>query len=81
MAGEPSRVFYVNADWQISTVSEGQIDFSNGIVLRPDGETLLIAESLQNRVLEFPSPDQENLASRKYSRSYLPNLTLDKRRG
>jgi hypothetical protein len=35
MAGEPSRVFYVNADWQISTVSEGQIDFSNGIVLRP----------------------------------------------
>lgn len=54
MAGEPSRVFYVDADWRISTVSDGQIDFSNGVVLRPGGGTLLVAESLQNRVLAFP---------------------------
>ena len=53
MGGEPSRIFYV-VDEQIRTISEGEVAFSNGIVLRPDGETLLVGESLENRVLSFP---------------------------
>jgi|GEM_PF-737933 len=53
MGGQPGRIFYVNAQGEIRTVSEGQVDFPNGIVLRPDGQSLLVAESLQNRVLAF----------------------------
>lgn len=53
MADAPGRIYYVNAAGQICTVSDGEVDFPNGIVLRPDGNTLLVAESLQNRVLEF----------------------------
>ena len=58
MANEPGRVYYVDVQGSIRTVSDNGIDFSNGIVLRPDGQTLLVGESLQNRVLEFrvPSP-------------------------
>lgn len=53
MASEPGRVFYVDPEGNIRTVSDGVIDYPNGIVLRPDGQTLLVAESLQNRILEF----------------------------
>ena len=54
MGSEPGRIFYVDAARRIHTVSDGDVDFPNGIVLRPDGRRLLVAESLQNRVLEFP---------------------------
>lgn len=60
MANDPGRVYYVNARGNIRTVSDNEIDFPNGIVLRPDGQTLLVGESLQNRVLEYQvrSPGQ-----------------------
>ena len=49
----PGRIHYVDAEGSVCTVSDGEVDFPNGIVLRPDGRTLLVAESLQNRVLKF----------------------------
>lgn len=49
----PGRVYYVDSEGDICTVSDGEIDFPNGIVLRPNGQTLIIGESLQNRVLQF----------------------------
>ncbi|WP_460204139.1 SMP-30/gluconolactonase/LRE family protein [Scytonema sp. NUACC21] len=52
-ADESGRVFYVDQEGNIRTVSDGVIDFPNGIVLRPDGRTLLVTERLQNRILEF----------------------------
>jgi gluconolactonase len=53
MGGESGRIFYVGPDWSIRTVSDGEVAFPNGIVLRPDGRTLLVAESLRNRVVQF----------------------------
>ena len=53
MANQPGRVYYVDKQRRICTVSEDEIDFPNGIVMRPDARRLLVAESLQNRVLEF----------------------------
>ena len=35
-------------------LTAGNLMFPNGIVLRPDGKTLLVAESPRNRILEFP---------------------------
>ena len=46
-------VHYVDAKGKTHLVAEG-FAYSNGIVLRPDGKTLLVAESQQNRVLEYP---------------------------
>ncbi len=46
------RVCYVDAEGYSYLVAEG-LGFPNGIVLRPDGSTLLVAESTRNRVLQF----------------------------
>ncbi len=46
-------VHYVDAHDRTHLVA-GHIHFPNGIVLRPDGKTLLVDESYRNRVLEFP---------------------------
>src|SRR4051794_5556447 len=43
-------VHYVDAKGKTHLVAEG-LAFPNGIVLRPDGKTLLLAESKKNRVL------------------------------
>lgn len=53
MSDEPGRIFNVSADFTITTVSDGLVDFPNGIVLSPDVQTLFVAESLQNRILVF----------------------------
>lgn len=53
MSGESGRVYYVSDQGEVCTVSDGEIDFPNGIILRPDDQILLISESRQNRVLEF----------------------------
>jgi gluconolactonase len=46
-------VHYVDPSGKTSLVAQG-LAFPNGIVLRPDGKTLLVAESQYNRVLAFP---------------------------
>lgn len=46
-------VHYVDAKGKTHLVAEG-LAFPNGIVLRPDGKTLLVAESQRNRVLAYP---------------------------
>lgn len=50
-------VHYVDAQGRTHLVAEG-LAFPNGIVLRPDGKTLLVGESGYNRILvyEVPSP-------------------------
>jgi gluconolactonase len=47
------QVYYVDAR-ERATVAADSLDFPNGIVLRPDGKTLLVGESTQNRIVEFP---------------------------
>jgi gluconolactonase len=46
-------VHYVDARGKTHLIAEG-LAFPNGIVLRPDGKTLLVAESKRNRVLAWP---------------------------
>ncbi len=46
-------VHYVDAKGTTSLVASG-LAFPNGIVLRPDGRTLLVGESQQNRILSYP---------------------------
>src|SRR5262249_46809853 len=46
-------VHYVDGRGKTHLVAGG-LAFPNGIVLRPDGKTLLLAESKKNRVLEDP---------------------------
>jgi gluconolactonase len=46
-------VHYVDPQGKTHLVAEG-LAYSNGIVLRPDGKTLLVAESQRNRVLAYP---------------------------
>jgi gluconolactonase len=45
-------VYYVSAGGQIQLVAGG-LAFPNGIVLRPDGKTLLVGESNRNRILSY----------------------------
>lgn len=45
-------VHYVDPQGKTHTIAEG-LAFPNGIVLRPDGKTLLVGESGHNRVLVF----------------------------
>ncbi|MGH9657695.1 MAG: SMP-30/gluconolactonase/LRE family protein [Bryobacteraceae bacterium] len=46
-------VHYVDPQGKTHLVAGG-LHFPNGIVLRPDGKTLLLAESYPNRILEYP---------------------------
>jgi gluconolactonase len=46
-------VHYVDARGKTHLVARG-LAFPNGIVLRPDGKALLVAESQRNRVLAYP---------------------------
>lgn len=46
-------VHYVDAQGKTWLVASG-LAYSNGIVLTPDGQRLLVAESQRNRVLEYP---------------------------
>lgn len=52
--GNPiGTVHYVDKLGQTHLVASG-LAFPNGIVLRPDGKTLLVAESQHNRILAYP---------------------------
>ncbi len=53
MGNEPGRIYYVDRQMNVQTLSDGSVDFPNGIVLSADGARLFVAESLQNRVLTF----------------------------
>ncbi len=46
-------VHYVDPKGVTHTVADG-LAFPNGIVLRPDGKTLLVGESKENHILEYP---------------------------
>jgi gluconolactonase len=46
-------VHYVDPQGKTHKVAEG-LAFPNGIVLRPDGKTLLVGESEHNRILAYP---------------------------
>lgn len=46
-------VHFVDASGVTRTVAKG-LAFPNGIALRPDGRTLLVAESARNRILKYP---------------------------
>ncbi|HUQ31523.1 MAG TPA: SMP-30/gluconolactonase/LRE family protein [Pyrinomonadaceae bacterium] len=45
-------VHYVDARGKIHMVAEG-LAFPNGIILRPDGKTLIVGESNRNRILSY----------------------------
>lgn len=61
----PGRVFRVTPDWQVQTVVDGDAAYPNGIVLRPDGRTLFVGESLANRVVAFPVDGDGRLGERR----------------
>jgi len=46
-------VHYVDANGKTHLAAE-TLFYPNGIVIRPDGKTLLVGESMRNRVVEFP---------------------------
>lgn len=46
-------VGYVDSGWHAHIVAGG-LRYSNGVVLRPDGKTLLVGESELNHILEYP---------------------------
>lgn len=47
------RLYYVDRQENLHLVADG-LGYANGVVLRPGGKTLLVGESLFNRILEFP---------------------------
>jgi gluconolactonase len=57
-------VHYVDKDGKTHLVAKG-LAYPNGIVLRPDGKTLLVGESQQNRVLEYPVTAPGKVGERK----------------
>jgi gluconolactonase len=57
-------VHYVDPQGKTHKIADG-LAFPNGIVLRPDGRTLLVGESEQNRVLEYPVLAPGKLGERK----------------
>lgn len=46
-------VHYVDPEGKTRLAADGLL-YPNGIVLRPDGKTLLVGESKRNRILEYP---------------------------
>jgi gluconolactonase len=54
-ANPAGTIHYVDRDRRTHLVADG-LAFPNGIVLRPDGRTLLVAESQRNRILSYPVP-------------------------
>src|SRR5262249_33665276 len=46
-------IHYLDRRWTCHTVAKG-LAFPNGIVIRPGGRELLVAESKRNRILAFP---------------------------
>ena len=46
-------IHYLDSDGLCHTVANG-LAFPNGIVIRPSGKELLVAESRRNRILKFP---------------------------
>jgi gluconolactonase len=53
VANPIGTVHYVDRDRRTHLVASG-LAFPNGLVLRPDGRTLLVAESQRNRILSYP---------------------------
>ena len=47
------QLYYVDREENLHLVADW-LGYANGVVLRPDGKTLLVDESLFNRILEFP---------------------------
>jgi gluconolactonase len=57
-------VHYVDPQGKTHLVAEG-LAFPNGIVLRPDGKTLLVGESQQNRILAYEVTAPGKLGARR----------------
>ncbi len=57
-------VHYVDSSGGVHTVLEG-LAYPNGLVLRPDGKTLLLAESATNRILSFAVTAPGKLGGKK----------------
>ena len=76
------KVYYVDRTGRAAVVADG-LQFPNGIVLRPDGRTLLVGESSQNRILEFPVEGPGRLGERRvfalmpYRERYDPKKHLE----
>jgi len=60
MANPIGRVCYVEASGETHLVAD-QLFFPNGIALRSDGRTLLVAEDMRNRILQYAVLSQGQL--------------------
>ncbi len=79
MAGAPSRttvLIQVEADGTASVAAEG-LAFPNGMALTPDGTTLIVAESLNNRLSAFDVQDSKLGERRTWASFGDPPTTTD----
>lgn len=60
----PGLVALVAPDGEVRQVADG-IEFGNGMVLSPDGRTLVVAESMGGRLTAFDVSDDGSLAGRR----------------
>jgi sugar lactone lactonase YvrE len=60
----PATLVLVDTDGSSRTVAD-DLHFPNGCALTPDGETLLVAESAANRVVQFDVADDGSLSGRR----------------
>ena len=70
------RLFYVDRQRESHLTARG-LGFGNGVVVRPDGKTLLVGESLFNRILEFPEQGRPGPLGAQRLFAYLPQPDAD----
>jgi gluconolactonase len=58
------KVYHVDAAGELTIAASG-IHYPNGIVLRPDGQALIVGESFANRIWEFPIESPGQLGERR----------------
>lgn len=58
------KVYHLDAGGELAIAATG-MHYPNGIVLRPDGQALIVGESFANRILEFPVESPGKLGERK----------------
>lgn len=59
------KVLHVSSDGKVVSVVADTIDYSNGLTLSKDGDHLLVAEMLADRILSFPVKPDGSLGVRR----------------
>lgn len=71
----PVPLFHIAPDGRVSVAAEDML-FPNGMVLASDGRTLIVAESLGNRLTAFTIGDDGSLSDRRAWATFGPEVAL-----